>query len=365
MGNKMILSFLSGILFSLGALYLAFKNIPFTQLIDYLVTIDYVWTIPAIVIIVVAFILRVVRWRIILSASHRLEFMQAFHPLMIGFMLNCVLPARLGEIARPVIIRKKHAIPFSTGITTVAAERLFDMLFMVFFLSIILATVPIDPEFSYAYKSYVLNKSTLQALGRSMVGVVGVIVTIILLIIVDRTRELILALIRKLPQWFGKPDGPYRRSVQKYVSTPMEKLVLNVSAGFSLTKNPVKLAMCVGLTLSIWGLQILSYYVFALGCPGVHLSYVELSVIMIIICFFIALPSVPGFWGLWEAGGIFAMMLFGVSGKEAGGFTLANHAIQIIPVIVIGVVSAFVSSVNIFSLRQDTYRLDDPMNQKH
>ena len=360
----MILSFLSGILFSLGALYLAFKNIPFKQLIDYLVTINYLWTIPATFIIIVAFVLRVVRWRIILSASHRLEFMQAFHPLMIGFMLNCVLPARLGEIARPVIIKKKHNIPFSTGITTVAAERLFDMLFMVCFLSLILATLPIDPEFSYTYKSYVLNKFTLQALGRSMVGLCCMIVAILLLIIVDRTREFMLGVIQRFPQWIGKPDGRYNLFARKYLSTPMEKLVLNVSAGFGLIKNPVKLLGCVGLTLSIWGLQILSYYAVALGCPGLHLSYIELSVIMIIICFFIALPSVPGFWGLWEAGGIFAMILFGVSGKEAGGFTLANHAIQIIPVIVIGVVSAFVSSVNIFNLRNDTYRFNDAIDQK-
>ena len=29
---------------------------------------------------------------------------------------------------------------------------------------------------------------------------------------------------------------------------------------------------------------------------------------MIIICFFIALPSVPGYWGIWEAGGVFALV---------------------------------------------------------
>ncbi|MCD4805777.1 MAG: flippase-like domain-containing protein, partial [Desulfobacterales bacterium] len=74
---------------------------------------------------------------------------------------------------------------------------------------------------------------------------------------------------------------------------------------------------------------------------------------MIIICFFIALPSVPGFWGIWEAGGIFALSLFGISAKEAAGFTLANHAIQIFPVIIIGVISAMLSGVDTLQILKE------------
>jgi len=74
---------------------------------------------------------------------------------------------------------------------------------------------------------------------------------------------------------------------------------------------------------------------------------------MIIICFFIALPSVPGFWGIWEAGGIFALSLFGVSAKEAAGFTLANHAIQMFPVIIIGVISAMLSGVDTLQILKE------------
>jgi uncharacterized membrane protein YbhN (UPF0104 family) len=74
---------------------------------------------------------------------------------------------------------------------------------------------------------------------------------------------------------------------------------------------------------------------------------------MVIICFFIALPSVPGWWGLWEAAGVFAMSLFGVSAKEAAGFTLANHALQVFPVIIVGLVSAMILSVDIRKISFD------------
>jgi hypothetical protein len=72
--------------------------------------------------------------------------------------------------------------------------------------------------------------------------------------------------------------------------------------------------------------------------------------VMVIICLFIALPSVPGYWGLWEAGGVFAMSLFGIPENAAAGFTLANHAVQLFPVIIVGFISAVITSVNIWQV---------------
>jgi hypothetical protein len=53
---------------------------------------------------------------------------------------------------------------------------------------------------------------------------------------------------------------------------------------------------------------------------------------------------------LWEAGGVFALALFGISANTAAGFTLANHAIQLFPVVVVGFVSAVITSVNIWQI---------------
>ncbi len=108
--------------------------------------------------------------------------------------------------------------------------------------------------------------------------------------------------------------------------------------------------ICAIYSLLVWMIAALSYYVFSLGSPGVHISYAEMFAVMVIICLFIALPSVPGFWGLWEAGGVFAMSLFGVSTNAAAGFTLANHAIQVFPVIIAGFISAIIAGVNIWQV---------------
>jgi hypothetical protein len=65
---------------------------------------------------------------------------------------------------------------------------------------------------------------------------------------------------------------------------------------------------------------------------------------------------------LWEAAGVFALSLFGVSAREAAGFTLANHALQVFPVILLGLISAMAISVNIrqMSLETKQFRQQEP-----
>jgi hypothetical protein len=103
----------------------------------------------------------------------------------------------------------------------------------------------------------------------------------------------------------------------------------------------------------------------ALGSPGIHLGLREIAVVMTIICFVIAIPSVPGYWGIWEAGGVFALSLFGVGQQEAAGFTLVNHAVQMMPVILVGVGSAMVTGINIVHVSREAQKQEDPEPEKH
>jgi hypothetical protein len=55
------------------------------------------------------------------------------------------------------------------------------------------------------------------------------------------------------------------------------------------------------------------------------------------------------------------MSLFGVSAKEAAGFTLANHALQVFPVIIVGLTSAMILSVNIRQMSFDGGEYQHPL----
>ena len=162
----------------------------------------------------------------------------------------------------------------------------------------------------------------------------------------------------KFPAVFFFSGPSFKEKVQKKLCVPLVAFADNFASGFALVKHPKNIYICIILSIVIWVLGALSYYIMARGCPGIRLSFLEISATMIIICFFIALPSVPGFWGLWEAGGVFAMSLFGISADAAAGFTLANHAVQVFPVIIVGFISAVIISVNIWQVSYEKKPVD-------
>ncbi len=189
--KKRLFSLIIGILISGIALYFAFRNVPSTELIEYIVTINYSWVIPAVLVTITGFILRVLRWQIILSASTKLSFMRVFHPLMIGFMLNLILPGRAGEIARPLILKQKEGLPFATGLATIAAERLFDLVVLIILLTVVLSFVNIDPDIETKFKTFSLNMGTIEMVGKGLLNLCLLLIVSITMLLFQKTRNLI------------------------------------------------------------------------------------------------------------------------------------------------------------------------------
>lgn len=352
--KKLTFSLLLGAALSGAALYLAFRNVPFNELAGYLAGIDYIWIMPAVLVALFTFVLRAFRWQVILGGrAAGIGFWQAFHPLMIGFMINCVLPGRVGEVARPIILSKKDKIPFPTGLATVAAERVFDVALLIAFFAVVLVNVRMDPDLMIFHANYRVDRATLQMIVSGTLKLCLVLVAGIVLISMEKVRSWIRMMILKIPLLLTGADSKLRARIQEKLCMPVIRLIEDFAAGFKLVRNPLKVGLCIVLSLLVWYLSAVSYYLVALGCPGIHLSFLELSAVMIIVCFFIALPSVPGFWGLWEAGGIFALTIFGVPLKEAAGMTLVIHAVSVFPVIFAGMASAVKTGINIWRITEE------------
>lgn len=354
MKRNLTISLLLGAAISAVTLYLAFRNVPLGDLVRYLGSINYFWVLPSVMAVLLSFVVRVFRWQVILRSAREIPFWSAYHPLMIGFMMNCILPGRIGEIARPVILQRREKVPFTTGLATVAAERVFDVAMLVAFLAVVLVFVQIDPDLEMTFGGHLLNRETLEAIAGGMLKLCLILIAGIVLVSIESTRRAIDRIIMKTPGvlFFLSQEG--KRKVEQKIAAPLVRITENFAAGFALIRYPGRIVLCLGFSITIWLLQAVSYYLVALGCPGIGLSFFEISAVMIIVCFFIALPSVPGFWGLWEAGGVFALALFGIPAKEAAGFTLANHAIQMFPVILVGLVSAVQTGINIWQVSLQT-----------
>jgi len=348
MKKKAALSFIFGIVVSTATFYFAIKNVPIKDLIEYMESIDYIWIIPSLLVGLSNFFLRVLRWQVILASTNRIGFWRLFHPLMIGFMINCVLPGRVGEIARPILLKKSDRVPFSRGLATVAAERVFDIILILGIFALVMMFVRIDPAFSIAFGEHRIDRQDIDAAGTGMITLSLTMIAVMVLLNNDTFRNAVKRSTLRMPMRFFFIGEIYRRKLVEKVFAPAVQMIENIAEGFSLAKYPKKIITCFGLSLAIWGLQALALYIMTFGCPGIALSFLEISAVLAIVCFFVALPSVPGFWGLWEAGGVFALALFGVPAKDAFGYTLATHAILMFPVIAVGIVSAIIMGVNIW-----------------
>ncbi len=354
MKQKITISLFIGLLFSIAGFYLALRNVPVKDIIQYLALINYYWMLPSFGLIVLSFVLRVIRWQVILAPTKKINFWTGFHLVMIAFAINCILPGRVGELARPAILMKREKIRFSTGLATIVVERVFDISLIIGLFLIMYPWIEFDPNSTSGVGNISLDQGTLEAIVRGMFQLGILLIAGMLSVSFEWSRSRIIQLIQKSPNLLFFCSDRIREIISRVICNPLVHLLENFADGFALVRSPLRILLCLGLSILIWLIAVLSYYVFSLGCPGIAVSFPEMVAIMVITCIFIALPSVPGYWGMWEAGGIFAMIMFGVSHKDAAGFTLANHALQILPVILLGFVSAFMAGINLWRAAPDT-----------
>lgn len=345
--HKIMLSLLIGIVFSGAAIYASFRNVPLAQLLDYMRSINLWWIIPSILIGLSSYLARALRWQVILRPVREIGFWHAYHPLAIAFMINCVLPGRVGELARPAILYKRDKVEFSKGLATVGAERTFDLFALLFLFIIIMSAIDINPSLSLSFNGYQINRHTLQVIWKDLVKAGIILIGLIIMLMIPTARSIISRLMSRLAHILFFTPARYREALEIKIHARTQAILDNIALGFEVLRSPAKIVACLFLSLSVWLLIFLSFYLLSLGCEGIRVTFLQASAVTIFICFFIMLPSVPGYWGIWEIGGIYGLMLFGVPKVQAAGLTLSFHVFQIIPIMVLGMASAWMTGVNI------------------
>src|SRR5690554_437338 len=81
---------------------------------------------------------RAYRWKYSLQyLGYHSSFLNNFMAIAVGYLLNLTIP-RSGEISRAVVLQKYNKIPFDKGFGTIIAERIIDMMFLLFFVALAL-----------------------------------------------------------------------------------------------------------------------------------------------------------------------------------------------------------------------------------
>ncbi|MGH2607141.1 MAG: lysylphosphatidylglycerol synthase transmembrane domain-containing protein, partial [Anaerolineales bacterium] len=91
------------------------------------------WLVPGVAVYFIAVWARAWRWRYLLHPLGQVSTRAAFPIVAIGYMGNNLYPARLGELLRAYILRRRTGIAVSGSLATIVVERALDGVVMLGF----------------------------------------------------------------------------------------------------------------------------------------------------------------------------------------------------------------------------------------
>jgi len=334
--------FVVGVVISAACLWLVLRKQNLGDLVATVQSIHWTWVVLSTFVFYFSMYLRAVRWRLFFPPGTVASGRRIFGPMMIGYTLNNLFPGRIGEVARAVIVGCREPTTIATAMATVVAERVFDIVTVLGGLALVLAVVPFG-DFSYQYRGFSLDTTLLESAVQKAIPLIAVLIIGIITMMVPATR----ALVVRLTQAVG--FLPHRTI--EFAGRVIESF----ARGFEGMKSPARIVLIIALSIVIWALA--GWSVALLG-PAfeTRITVMQGIAIMVIVCVAILIPAAPGYWGLYEAGFLFAATVLAISTDIATmtAMALLLHLCQYVPIIIIGFVWAAVSGTSVGATVQDT-----------
>ena len=123
---------LAGILISVLFVYLAVRNVDLSESLRVLGSLDPRWLVAGMLVyVLIAMPIRALRWRLILREQKLLSLKEVLVPIFVGYMVNNLLPARIGELYRAHFLSRRARMSRSGAVASIVVERTFDGLMLV------------------------------------------------------------------------------------------------------------------------------------------------------------------------------------------------------------------------------------------
>jgi len=343
--DKKKIIFIAGILISIICSWLFARKIEWSQLSVALKDAKYIYIIPTLILIFVSHYLRAVRWSALIAPIKKVSVLNLFSATMIGFMANCVLPARIGEIIRPVMVAKKEKVKVTASFATVVMERIFDMLCVIVFASLLFFFLPAETlqdksvsvinhveASTEAVKAEYANEeseagatNTIKQLKKwSIVMAFFGILAITSLFLLSLYPKKAGAVFEKLLFLF-----PY------HLKDKLVNLLHSFISGLQVFDHKTKLLWIGVLSLIIWFFNATPIYILCYAFD-IKLSFAGACFVMVCLCLAIALPQAPGFIGVFHIAVQKTLIIFGVGLSSAQSFAIILWALSVIPVTIVG-----------------------------
>jgi glycosyltransferase 2 family protein len=313
-GSRRVLGIAIGIAISIACAYIALEKISLDQVWQSLSGAHYFWVIPSTLVgLLPVLVLRAYRWRLLFDDPEAVPVRESFAAINIGLMFGNLLPSRAGEIPRVFALRRTTGLSaFEIG-STVVVERLLDTFVLAVFGAALWPLFPDEPW--------------IRVLGFVCVGVIVGFLALLAAAAIFRERltALVLGGIRRLP----RVSDERALSVQR-----------SLAAGSAILLRPRRLLEVLALTVVVWAMGVLAIWLL-FPAFGLEISGSAPWLILVANAFAITLPSGPAGVGVFEASIQAALIAYGISASSALSYAVVLHAINFLPVMLIGAASAW------------------------
>ena len=270
----------------------------------------------AVIIATITFPLRLLRWRLLLRDERGDPYPAGplWHAISLGFTANNILPLRAGELVRSYAAARLAPARFTTVLSSIAVERIFDALTVVGLLAFALLTSDLPA-------SVKVGGTAVADVARAA-GLLG-LVALVLAIMVVAAPLAAERVVRRLLN--------HRRLADRIVD-----LIEGVRHGLAVLRSPRRLAGVIFWSLVLWMVNALAFYV-GFAAFDIPVSYTGALLLQGLLVLGISIPSTPGFFGPFEAVIVAVLALYGVPASLAFSYAIAFHVTTFVPITLLGI----------------------------
>jgi len=265
-------------------------------------------------------------WRTLLKEQASLS--QVFLTINEGYLLNNILPFRLGEVGRAFLLGKKANIPFFNVFSTIIIERALDIAFAS---GLLLSSL-----------SFVVSASW----GREAAFSAGMLVLLglIALYLMARYKGWVIQQVNRLNGHWSLLDKIISGFIPSFLS------------GLEILTDGKRFIKAVGLMILNWSVASLQFYLILIAFFP-ETKYIWGIFALSVSSLGIAAPSSPGAVGVFELSMVTALALFGLDSSISLAAAITAHLSNYIITGIIGAFALFWDGLSLAGVYQDVREL--------
>jgi len=271
-----------------------------------------------VVLTVLMYFIRAMRWRLLLPALRDAPLLDLFGITNIGFMAGLFIP-RAGEILRPYLAARRYKVGVSAGLASIVLERLIDLITVLFLLALYMFVLP---------RPAAERSDAIMTTLRAGAGVVFAIALFGMAFLAALRVE----------------GGPARRALDwtlgllpRNLGLKVRGLVDSFISGLEVFgSSPAQWARLIGESLFLWVCIGVIIHMNSVAF-GFDIPFHSAFLIIAFLTVGVAIPT-PGMVGGFHASYTLALTaIYGVDQGSAVASGLVLHALQNLPVLVLGI----------------------------